>query len=186
MKGLFFVSILVLSSSITSFTFAQNDISYIFPLEQFKSGVSQSDIKCRSGSILLVRTLDGFPACVKPSTGQTLVERGWGVSKDQLVWFTSVPIACQWTPWANAFANLTGVYRDSYEITVYKDHGITILDAKRLYSTVTSYTHIPNCGEPSLTDAYYFLVLKSDADKMSKLGYKILATPLPVTTSRVQ
>ncbi|HET6458695.1 MAG TPA: hypothetical protein VFG24_07450, partial [Nitrosopumilaceae archaeon] len=106
---------------------------------------------------------------------------------EQKIWFEFDPIQCQKTPWVNWSMNFSRVGTEAQWIKWYfKDQGITILDAKRLYSIVTSYTHIPNCGEPSLTDAYYFLVFKSDADKMSNLGYKILTTPMPLTTSRIQ
>jgi len=48
------------------------------PLKQFKSGVEPSDVKCREGLVLLLRSTTGTPACVTPSTSEKLVSNGWG------------------------------------------------------------------------------------------------------------
>ncbi len=46
------------------------------PLEQFKSGVSAEDVKCRSDLILAINQ-NHSPACVKESSGIGLLLRGW-------------------------------------------------------------------------------------------------------------
>jgi hypothetical protein len=48
------------------------------PLKQSKTGISLQDIKCNQGLVLVVKTLDNSPACVKSNTAQRLAERGWG------------------------------------------------------------------------------------------------------------
>ncbi|MGI0027209.1 MAG: Hint domain-containing protein [Nitrosopumilaceae archaeon] len=48
------------------------------PLKQFKSGISAKDIQCKEGLVLITKTSDNFPACVKTQTAQKLVEREWG------------------------------------------------------------------------------------------------------------
>lgn len=48
------------------------------PLQQFKSGLSAVDIKCRENLHLVINSIDGRPACVTPQTKQKLIERGWG------------------------------------------------------------------------------------------------------------
>jgi len=48
------------------------------PLKQFKLGVEPSDVKCRDGLVLLLRTTTGTPACVTQSTSEKLVSYGWG------------------------------------------------------------------------------------------------------------
>jgi len=178
LEGLFFASVLVLSVSTIPFTFAQNDISYSFPLKQFKNGVSPYDVKCLYGFTLIINVWNSSPACVKGQTAQKLVERGWGVSKDQLVWFEFVPIQCQAT-WDeywhknSIIANTTLAYTESMVIHYYfKNNGINLLDARE--------SIMPN-GKPCgmLSDVtFYFLVLKSDSDKMANLGYKLITTPL--------
>ncbi|MDC8452098.1 MAG: hypothetical protein LV477_04205 [Candidatus Nitrosotalea sp.] len=52
------------------------------PLKQFKSGIDTQDVKCRKDLMLVIKTTDGSPACVKPDTVQKLIERGW--ARDQL------------------------------------------------------------------------------------------------------
>lgn len=48
------------------------------PLAQVKSGTLAKDVKCEQGFQLLIRSEDGSPACVRPSTASILVERAWG------------------------------------------------------------------------------------------------------------
>src|SRR5207249_7088648 len=47
------------------------------PLEQFKSGIKIQDVKCEQGLQLVIKSENGFPACVYQKTIQKLVERGW-------------------------------------------------------------------------------------------------------------
>ncbi|MGI0011052.1 MAG: hypothetical protein ACREAE_06610, partial [Nitrosopumilaceae archaeon] len=47
------------------------------PLKQFKSGVPADAVKCREGLLLVIKSQDGSPACVKPLTYNKLAERGW-------------------------------------------------------------------------------------------------------------
>ncbi len=49
------------------------------PLKQFKLGVEPSDVKCRDGLVLLLRSATGTPACVTQSTSEKLVSYGWGI-----------------------------------------------------------------------------------------------------------
>ena len=51
----------------------------VSPLRQFKWGILQENIQCQTNLILMFKTEDGSPACVKPQTAQKLVERGWGM-----------------------------------------------------------------------------------------------------------
>lgn len=48
------------------------------PLVQFKSGTSIDKIICLQYFTLVIRTEDGYPACVKSQTAKILAERGWG------------------------------------------------------------------------------------------------------------
>src|SRR2546426_76454 len=152
------------------------------PWAQFKSGISTNDIKCDQGFVLIIKNSDNSPACVKPQTAQKLVERGWGVLKEQMVWFVYNPIECQLTPWAKEFANITMSYiPERMKIDEYfKDQGITIFDARELIYLIE--THAVNCASPLNKESpnkestngvfYYFLVSTSDTDKMTSLGYK--------------
>jgi thiol-disulfide isomerase/thioredoxin len=47
------------------------------PAMQLKHGVMYYDVKCNNGFVLVLKSTDNSPACVKPSTVETLVERGW-------------------------------------------------------------------------------------------------------------
>ena len=47
------------------------------PLKQFESGIYHSEIRCKDGLKLVMKSSNSFPACVKPDTIPKLVERGW-------------------------------------------------------------------------------------------------------------
>ena len=47
------------------------------PLKQFRDGIVMHNIDCRENFVLIVKSEDGSPACVKSDTAQTLVKRGW-------------------------------------------------------------------------------------------------------------
>jgi hypothetical protein len=61
-------------------TSEQKDSSTSFvmsPLKQFNSGIAANDVKCGQGFQLIIRSEGGFPACVKYSSVQKLVD--WGL-----------------------------------------------------------------------------------------------------------
>ena len=109
-----------------------------------------------------------------------VVERGWGGLTGQLIWFEVDPAYCQKTPWdewMNSHPNHTFILSEPRQPQIIKSYfqelGITIFDMKTTFLAVTVY--IP-------CDAHYadfFLVSESDADKMTKLGYKMAKLPLP-------
>ncbi|MDC8451328.1 MAG: hypothetical protein LV477_00300 [Candidatus Nitrosotalea sp.] len=47
------------------------------PLEQLNYGISAENVSCINGLMLVLKSEDGSPACVKPKTAQKLIERGW-------------------------------------------------------------------------------------------------------------
>ena len=47
------------------------------PLKQMDSGVNAEDVVCKDGLELIIKASNGSAACVKPSTAQVLIERGW-------------------------------------------------------------------------------------------------------------
>jgi hypothetical protein len=50
------------------------------PLKQFKSGIAAMNVVCADGLTLVIKAEDGSPACVKPTTANILIERGWGIA----------------------------------------------------------------------------------------------------------
>lgn len=57
--------------------YAQIGPTNLSPLQQVQSGISSQDVKCNEGLVLIIKTEDGSPACVKQSTADTLIARGW-------------------------------------------------------------------------------------------------------------
>lgn len=48
------------------------------PKKQMDDGVAPNDVVCKEGLELLIKTSDGSAACVKSSSIQVLIARGWG------------------------------------------------------------------------------------------------------------
>ncbi len=53
------------------------------PLEQFKFGITLDKITCKVGYDLIIKAGTWYPACVKPSTVNRLIEIGWALNKTQ-------------------------------------------------------------------------------------------------------
>lgn len=66
------------SDYVVTFTVSEKS-SLLPPLQQFKSGVSINEIKCKEGLQLVMKKTNGNPSCLRPATVATLIERGWAV-----------------------------------------------------------------------------------------------------------
>jgi len=54
---------------------------HIPPLQQIRLGMEPEDLVCSEGLVKIEKLSDNSIACVKPSTAEKLVERGWGTLK---------------------------------------------------------------------------------------------------------
>ena len=74
--GIFLLSFVFM---IPSLAYSQESQEKIIesPLNQFKSGVLPEDIQCKEALDLIFKPNGGIPACVKPTTAEKLLERGW-------------------------------------------------------------------------------------------------------------
>ena len=108
------------------------------------------------------------------------------VNTEQKIWFEIDLTFCQKTPWdewMGSHPNVTVIPSEPRQPQIIKsyfhDLGITIFDMKTTFLSTTVYMPC---------DSHYsdfFLVSQSDADKMTKLGYKIAKLPLPPNTRSI-
>ena len=49
------------------------------PLKQLKQGISSDNVKCPDGLQLVLKQSTGIPYCVKPSSIEKLIQRGWAI-----------------------------------------------------------------------------------------------------------
>jgi len=56
----------------------ESQIIHESPRAQVRSGIAPTEVVCKEGFELLLKTTDGSPACVKESSVEKLIERGWG------------------------------------------------------------------------------------------------------------
>ena len=84
MRVRFVVIITLLAFSLTfSGILSQVESQVSSPRQQMESGIDASDVICKSGYVLMIRTSNGAAACVSPSSGTTLESRGWGVVESE-------------------------------------------------------------------------------------------------------
>jgi len=55
-----------------------SEINILPPLKQISSGIIPENVTCTDNYELIFKSTDTSPACVKPSTAEKLIERGWG------------------------------------------------------------------------------------------------------------
>ena len=53
--------------------------SSVSPLKQVNQGVLPTDVACKTGFELILKSNSGNPACVTPETASKLVSKGWGI-----------------------------------------------------------------------------------------------------------
>lgn len=90
--------------------------SHLSPLKQFKMNTPITNIVCQNNLQLIMKKIDGSPACVTPSSMIALIERGWAIhvlpeytkegTKNSDI-FDGGPLAIK-TENANYFENTTG------------------------------------------------------------------------------
>ena len=62
---------------------SENDI--LSPLKQVSLGISPENVTCKNNYEIIFKYMNNSPACVKPSTAETLIERNWGVRVSQSI-----------------------------------------------------------------------------------------------------
>ena len=53
------------------------DTIVLSPKKQVEFGVEAKNVTCKTGLELILKQSDGSPTCVKPTTAEKLIERGW-------------------------------------------------------------------------------------------------------------
>lgn len=63
------------------------------PLEQLKSGIAANDVKCDNGLLLVIKSEDNSPACVRSESVQKLIQLGWAMKdkKSYHVYYPGLP-----------------------------------------------------------------------------------------------
>jgi hypothetical protein len=56
-----------------------SEINILPPLKQISSGINPENVTCKNNYELIFKATDNSPACVKPSTAQKLLVRGWTI-----------------------------------------------------------------------------------------------------------
>ena len=74
---IFAISSLIFSLQVHDYAYG---IAYFPPpLKQIQDGTDPSDVTCTEGLELVMKFSSGQPACVKPSSVEKLIERGWAI-----------------------------------------------------------------------------------------------------------
>jgi hypothetical protein len=52
------------------------------PLKQITDGVAPENVTCTEGLVIVLKTSDHSPACLKPTSVEKLIQRGWAMEKE--------------------------------------------------------------------------------------------------------
>lgn len=63
---------------------------HLAPLKQIRVGIGALDVSCKDGYGLVLKSTNNMPSCVKSSTADVLVQRGWALSSSQITKLKSV------------------------------------------------------------------------------------------------
>lgn len=83
----------ILDSRIAALTNSQNNIhtqnfsskAIPSPLQQTTHGVFLSEVECKTGNVLLIKSNQNNSACVTPETAKKLIDRSWGISSTTIM-----------------------------------------------------------------------------------------------------
>jgi hypothetical protein len=100
------------------------------PLKQISSGVLPENVTCSERFSLIIKTTNGFPACVSHTSVEKLIQRGWGtdgaeeniIQKAQSIW--DYHLQQQDNEFDGEY--IEGPTEDGYEIIKYEVIGNTI------------------------------------------------------------
>lgn len=70
--------LILLANSIIHISYGEQGVTS--PRKQIDSGIPTQIITCSNGLKLIYKSINNYPACVKPQTAQTLIQYGWGIS----------------------------------------------------------------------------------------------------------
>ena len=56
-----------------------HSVSFLPPLKQLKQGTSPDNVKCAEGLQIILKQSTGIPYCLKPSSVEKLIQRGWAI-----------------------------------------------------------------------------------------------------------
>ena len=81
MRILLLTGLVILSLGMVSQTndFANTIVYFPPPLKQIQEGTEPSNVTCTEGLELVMKFSNGQPACIKPSSIEKLIQRGWAI-----------------------------------------------------------------------------------------------------------
>ena len=79
LHAIFTISICSLIFSVQVYDYSYGVAYFSPPLKQIQNGIDPSDVTCTEGLELVMKSSNGQPACIKPSSVEKLIERGWAI-----------------------------------------------------------------------------------------------------------
>jgi plastocyanin len=60
----------------------QPELDKMSPMQQYTHGTTAKGVRCSNGLVLVIKTEDKTPACIRYTTANVLIERGWAMQTD--------------------------------------------------------------------------------------------------------
>ncbi|MGI0018182.1 MAG: hypothetical protein ACREA1_05695 [Nitrosotalea sp.] len=75
---------ITINSTFHNITYVGINVAKLSPLKQLKSGIAVQNVTCSESLVLVIKTTDGSPACVKDTSVGRLVRQGWWAWNDKV------------------------------------------------------------------------------------------------------
>ncbi len=148
------------------------------PLEQIQLGSNTTDVQCKQGLDLIIRTNDNTPACVKPDTASKLVERGWALIYANMVDKESISLSAYQGVSNEAFYN-NGTVASNFTIDVninnFKPSNASLV-LQVYYNNGMPYKTVSVPSDEIQSDGFYKYLLIAVSDKNHSAPFKVVAT----------
>jgi hypothetical protein len=76
---------LILSIGIISIMDVSAIVYFPPPLKQIVEGIAPENVTCTEGLIIVLKASDNSPACLKPTSVEKMIQRGWAIEKESSI-----------------------------------------------------------------------------------------------------
>ena len=165
MKLIIFALIpLILSLGIVSIIDV-NAIAYFpSPLKQISDGVLPENVTCTEGLVIILKSTNNSPACVKPSSVEKLIQRGWAIEKIFDSTISEIILTVEEAQSIAEEAYIFGYPMILMDLTAKKMSNVPEAGAQT--APVNQFAHFQEFPTPDFTD-----VVKPNADTLYSIAW---------------
>jgi len=173
MKNLYFLLTAVLAVSLLSGTVVMSYGAFNLipsPKEQTELGITSANVVCKTGLSLIIRADSETPACVKSSSSEKLIQKGWAINLSTLLE-------------KNPNLSSIGQVKTLQVVPLYKDEGIQ----QTKPNIILNYNFVfEACAKSSLIRSPEILITTDSETKTVKLSQQIAPQSCQISSTVIK